>query len=95
MKATTGFAIILRRGATPLLLACAMGALAPGAHAAAVAMVTDLQGKATLSSVPPAPWMHAVTSEKYRLSNWIVASGVVRSARAVKSRMSAKSTHSQ
>ena len=50
MKATTGFAIILRRGAAPLLLVCAMGTLAPGAHAAAVAMVTDLQGKATLSS---------------------------------------------
>ena len=49
MKATTGFAIILRRTAVPLLLSGAIGALAPGAHAAAVAMVTDLLGKATLS----------------------------------------------
>jgi len=50
MKAMTDFAIILRRAAAALLLACAIGALAPAARAAAVAMVTDLQGHATYAS---------------------------------------------
>ena len=41
--------MLLRRAVSPLLL-CAIGALPAAAHAAGVAMVTDLQGKATLSS---------------------------------------------
>ena len=39
----------LRTAMTPLLL-CAIAMLSPAAHAAGVAMVTDLQGKATTSS---------------------------------------------
>jgi hypothetical protein len=41
--------MLLRRAVAPLLF-CAIGALSIAAHAAGVAMVTDLQGKATLSS---------------------------------------------
>jgi hypothetical protein len=49
MRATGDLAMLFRRALSPLLL-CAIGALSIAAHAAGVAMVTDLQGKATLSS---------------------------------------------
>ena len=49
MKATVDLMILLRR-AMALLLCGAVGVLSMAAHAAGVAMVTDLQGKATLSS---------------------------------------------
>jgi hypothetical protein len=49
MKATVDLAILLRRAA-PLLLLCLSCVLSSAAHAAGMAMVTDLQGKATLSS---------------------------------------------
>ena len=49
MKATVDLMILLRRAVAPLLL-CAVGALSLAVHAAGVAMVTDLQGKATASS---------------------------------------------
>lgn len=49
MRATGDLVLLFRRALSPLLL-CAIGALSIAAHAAGVAMVTDLQGKATLSS---------------------------------------------
>jgi hypothetical protein len=49
MRATGELVMLLRRAVSPLLL-CAIGALSTAAHAVGVAMVTDLQGKATLSS---------------------------------------------
>jgi hypothetical protein len=49
MKAKGDLVMLVRRAASPLLL-CAIGALSMAADAAGVAMVTDLQGKATLSS---------------------------------------------
>jgi len=49
MRATGDLVMLLRRAAAPLLF-CAIGAVSLAAHAAGVAMVTDLQGKATLSS---------------------------------------------
>src|SRR5216117_2702237 len=50
MNATVDLMILLRRAAAPLLLMCVIAALPPVARATGVAMVTDLQGKATVSS---------------------------------------------
>ena len=49
MRATGDLVMLLQRVVSPLLL-CAIGALSMAAQAAGVAMVTDLQGKATLAS---------------------------------------------
>ena len=50
MKTTADLMFLLRRLVAPLLLVCAVGAPSIAAHAVGVAMVTDLQGKASLSS---------------------------------------------
>jgi hypothetical protein len=49
MKATVDLVILLRRAVAPLL-SCTLFAFSSALHAAGVAMVTDLQGKATASS---------------------------------------------
>jgi|APFre7841882630_1041343.scaffolds.fasta_scaffold37961_2 hypothetical protein len=49
MKAKVDLVKLLRWAVAPLLV-CAIGVLATAAHAAGVAMVTDLQGKATVAS---------------------------------------------
>lgn len=49
MTAMAAFTTLLRRLAAPVLL-YAVAALSPAAHAAGVAMVTDLQGKATATA---------------------------------------------
>jgi hypothetical protein len=49
MNAMVDLMILLRRAAAPLLI-CVIAALPPVARATGVAMVTDLQGKATVSS---------------------------------------------
>src|SRR5438552_5209828 len=49
MNAMIDLMILLRRAAAPLLM-CVIAALPPVARATGVAMVTDLQGKATVSS---------------------------------------------